>query len=228
MRPKARFHGERQPPIAASESRTRDAADAFVSKHTDFPEDDFAGLIEEIMAAAWLARQMVMMAVDDSSVQDAREELALLMQWVEKKDINRLRENWPKVSPDVWNALRCHVVLDPFERGEFTDLAGLRGAIVAALGKYAAVEYSVNGSKVLVRARRHHEVQHAAAIELARRIEAALLPHAAALRISLGAYADNGSQSAIVALLHDVGESIGLVLAMTGWRDILSEARRGG
>jgi hypothetical protein len=227
MRPKARFLGEDGPRIAAARRSTGEAVTAFIQKHACGSAEDFSDLIEDVEAAAWLARQTILFAENDSSVQDARAELTLLLRWVNEGNTGALAEFWPKVSPDVWNALRCHVVTDPFERGEFNDLVSLRGAIFAALERYGAVDVSDDGAKVLVRARRPHEVRHSAALELARRVEAALLAHAGDLRVSLAAYADNAGQSAIVELLHAVGKSIKIHLAMTGWRDILSEARRG-
>lgn len=221
-RAKARFLGEDLPLIAASRSITHKVVADFVSKHADSSSADFTDLAENIESAAWLARQMILMAYDDSSAQDACAELSLLLQWASDDNLNPLIANWPKLSPDVWNSLRCHVALDPFDKGDFGDIANLQNAIAAALDGYT------------VSKRRPHEVQHAAALELTRRVEAALTPHTTSLHISLTTYANNYTctlgtgQSVIVELLHAVGSSIDIKLEMTGWRDILSEVRRGG
>jgi len=219
-RPKARFLGAEPPTIATVREGTRQVIANFIGRHANGRDEDFADLIEEIAAAAWLARQCVLMADDDTSAQDVRAELSVMLEWISNGDIHRLTENWPKLSADVANALRCHAALDPFEKGNFYETTNLREALMAVLDGYTVAK------------RRPRDTDHSAAIELARRIDAALTPYADSLRASTSIYANSyttqagSGQSSLIELLQAVGESVGLKFSMAGWRDILSKVRR--
>ena len=95
VRPKARFVGEQGPRIAAQKDGTRHVIGEFLGQYEaadrlGWSANLIDGLVDELAGAAWFARQTVLFAEQDSSLQDTKAELLVLLRCVESADVSKL------------------------------------------------------------------------------------------------------------------------------------------
>lgn len=179
---------------------------------TNIDAAEYDDLLQDIKAAAWLAKRMLVESGHQNTVQDLKAELSKILRWIDRNDFDKLFSNLTSISTDVWWAIRVQG-FDP--AGATNDIQGFKEAVALA-----------STSEIPSRMR-PNEYQHAAALELARRVLECLRGRSMELEITLTTYADNTNESHLVRLLKQLGDVIGLVRETTGWRDIVSRAKNG-
>ena len=212
-RGKANFSGLQSFDVGSFRGPVLKAIGATIKELNSDASDDYVSFVEEIESAVWIASRVLKEGFQENSVQDIKAELGKLIRWIDRGEIERLQENIPTVSHDVWWAIRY---ASAGEDLDFNDTHRLRNALVAASNSQPPHKS------------RPREYQHKAASELTKRVLAALDVHRANIQITLTVYADNAGCSDVVRLLKDLGDIIGLVLEPTGWRDLISLTRKNG
>lgn len=175
---------------------------------------DYEATVEEIKSAAWEAARRIADHHAESFRRDQQAELKKLGALMDKQDWATAEAALSELSPDVWWV---------FQQVGFD----LDTAIEHPMEFRDAITRLIAAD--LPAKRRPGEVRHDAGLALARRVFAALAPHESTLGLSLSAHGkDYLRSSQLVQLLGRIGDSIGLVLEATAWRDYLVEIRKNG
>lgn len=208
-RPKARFVGD--PVIDVRGRRYRLAT--IVAQHKSFKQlmrlsDDHQALIEELHAAVWMARRIVVAGSHDMLRQDVQAELEALTRL---SVADPAQPEFKNMSHDVWWPLVS----------SNSRLTGQDRAPETASEWQEALSHLRLDD--LPSKRRPNEYLRDASIELTSRVVAAMEGHG----IPVSAYADNAGCSTAVTLLLRLGELAGIFRPATYWRDSISEIWRG-
>lgn len=209
-RGKAKFSGNIQVVMDHDHDAVREA---IVKAIPALAGDDYVDVVDEIVSAAWEAAWRIADSELESHLRDQQAELKKLEALIDKGDKTTLDAAISRLSPDVWWAFQgigFDVSTAANRPGEFREhMTRLRAA-------------------TLPLKRRRGEVLHDAGVALAHRVQTALAPHGTALGIALSSHArDYIHSSPLIQLLGRIGDSIGLTLEATTWRDYLSEIKNG-
>ena len=182
----------------------------------EIEHEDYAGTVNEIQAAVWIAARSRADMRLMNSASDTKKELEVIgrQQWIPKLEGRLCSTNVAKVSDEAW----WQIII-----AKQAEMPGAPTSLT--VNEYA--RHAAKAAKNSVAEKpKESEIQHTAAMLLVGRVVTALSGNDEALGIPLVSYNTRQPPTKIVQLLADLGKVAGIYHALGTWRNDLMEAKR--